>query len=417
MPNGWRSVPTGACLDAGAGLNMATGTGKILTILLGAAAVVAVAGGGAYYFFDRVSGEPVKIIELINKPYTLAQTADVLDQPKSDGKFLIRIRQGGSVTVLGVVDGGAWLQIALPKDQEGYIPSVTIPEISSDGTPKPPPCRTKAAQPVSAALSCVAAPPTHHRPQPRSLRPRRRLPPMTGRGAASCPTLIDFLSVDQQQVSAAQPTGCTWPRTNTRRRPWSPSLETKVEIGRNLGKDGNEGWLSSATGRRPISSSSPGLDPSESSGPGSFSTVSTPNPSGFGKLIGSAPPTRGWRSLEKRGALGPNKLERGQLPATNFQRVRVVAREGRAGFRHCAVAHAAGRLSKSAAILRGLPGAASRHGVKVAAIACCAIGAAWPAEALSAAALAAAAFAAAALSAAMPASASATWRPCASICL
>ena len=54
--------------------------GKILTIVLGAAAIVAVAGGGAYYFLDRVAGEPVKIVELINKPYTLTQTADVLDQ-------------------------------------------------------------------------------------------------------------------------------------------------------------------------------------------------------------------------------------------------------------------------------------------------------------------------------------------------
>src|SRR5579859_3006894 len=114
-------------------------TGRILTIVLGAAAIVAVAGGAAYYFLDSVTGEPVKIIELINKPYTLAQTADVLDQPKATGRFLIRIRQGGSVTVLGIVDGGSWLQVALPKDQEGYIPSATIPEISSDGTPKPPP--------------------------------------------------------------------------------------------------------------------------------------------------------------------------------------------------------------------------------------------------------------------------------------
>jgi len=220
---------------------MATGTGKILSILLGAAAIVAVAGGGAYYFFDRVTGEPVKIIELINKPYTLPQTADVLDQPKSDGKFLIRIRQGGSVTVLGVVDGGAWLQIALPKDQEGYIPSATIPEISSDGTPKPPPAPVA---PVVSAGPPAVAPPTPPAATVASAAP----PPATDDGpqAPLPPDLVDFQSVDQE-VSVAQPTGLYLAPNDHAPQAMVVKPEMKVEIIA-ISKDGKWGWVNVSDG-------------------------------------------------------------------------------------------------------------------------------------------------------------------------
>jgi hypothetical protein len=218
--------------------------GKILTIVLGAAAIVAVAGGGAYYFLDRVSGEPVKIVELINKPYTLAQTADVLDQPKSEGRFLIRIRQGGSVTVLGVVDGGAWLQIALPKDQEGYIPSVTIPEISSDGTPKPPPAPAVPA--VSAAPVAAAAPPPLT--PPAATVASAAPPPAADDGpeAPLPPDLIDFQSVDQQ-VSVAQPTGLYLAPNEHAPQAMVVKPETKVEIIA-ISKDGKWGWVNVSDG-------------------------------------------------------------------------------------------------------------------------------------------------------------------------
>jgi hypothetical protein len=218
-------------------------TGKILTIVLGAAAIVAAAGGGAYYFLDRVSGEPVKIVELINKPYTLTQTADVLDQPKSEGRFLIRIRQGGSVTVLGVVDGGAWLQVALPKDQEGYIPSATIPEISSDGTPKPPPAPVVAA--ASAAPVAAAAPP----PTPPAATVASAAPPPAaddGPEAPLPPDLIDFQSVDQQ-VSVAQPTGLYLAPNEHAPQAMVVKPETKVEIIA-ISKDGKWGWVNVSDG-------------------------------------------------------------------------------------------------------------------------------------------------------------------------
>jgi hypothetical protein len=219
-------------------------TGKILTIFLGVAAIVAVAGGGAYYFLDRVSGEPVKIVELINKPYMLAQTADVLDQPKSEGRFLIRIRQGGSVTVLGVVDGGAWLQVALPKDQNGYIPSATIPEISSDGTPKPPPAPVVAA--ASAAPVAAAAPPP---PTPPAATVASAAPPPAaddGPEAPLPPDLIDFQSVDQQ-VSVAQPTGLYLAPNEHAPQAMVVKPETKVEIIA-ISKDGKWGWVNVSDG-------------------------------------------------------------------------------------------------------------------------------------------------------------------------
>src|SRR5580692_8574527 len=115
-------------------------TGRILSIVLGAAAVVAIAGGGAYFVLDKMSGSgdaaSVRIVEMVNKPYTLGQSAEVFDRPMADGKFLTRIRQGGSVTVLGIVDGDAWLQIALPGNEVGYIPVATVPGVLSDETPK-----------------------------------------------------------------------------------------------------------------------------------------------------------------------------------------------------------------------------------------------------------------------------------------
>ena len=223
--------------------------GKILTIVLGAAAIVAVAGGGAYYFLNNVSGEPVKIVEMINKPYTLAQTADVLDQPKSEGRFLIRIRQGGTVTVLGVVDGGAWLQVALPKDQEGYIPSATIPEISSDGTPKPPPAPVVAAAP-SAAPAAAAPPPAT--PPAATVAPTTVAtaapPPAADDGplAPLPPDLVDFQSVDQQ-VNVAQPTGLYLAPNEHAPQAMVVKPDTKVEIIA-VSKDGKWGWVNVSDG-------------------------------------------------------------------------------------------------------------------------------------------------------------------------
>ena len=83
-------------------------TGRILSIVLGAAAVVAIAGGGAYFVLDKMSGSgdaaSVRIVEMVNKPYTLGQSAEVFDRPMADGKFLTRIRQGGNVTAAMLIN-------------------------------------------------------------------------------------------------------------------------------------------------------------------------------------------------------------------------------------------------------------------------------------------------------------------------
>src|SRR6201996_1557093 len=114
-------------------------TGKILSIVLGAAVVVTLAGGGAYFVLDKMSGNgdaAVRIVELVNKPYTVGQTTEVFDRPMASGKFLTRVRQGGSVTVLGIVDGNSGLQIGLPVNQVGYIPAATVPGSIPDQSPK-----------------------------------------------------------------------------------------------------------------------------------------------------------------------------------------------------------------------------------------------------------------------------------------
>jgi hypothetical protein len=212
---------------------MAIGTAKILTILLGAAAVAALAGGGAYFFLDGAPTESVKIVELIGKPFTLAQTTDVLDRPMPDGRFVIRIRQGATITVLGVVDGDSWLQVALSKDQLGYIPSAAIPEVSSDGTPKAAPA------PVVSAPPAATAPPSTP-------------PPATGASADDGPEapapsdLVDFQAVDRQ-VSVVQATGLYLAPNEHAPQAYIVKPGTQVEIIA-VSKDGKWGWVNVSDG-------------------------------------------------------------------------------------------------------------------------------------------------------------------------
>ena len=227
---------------------MAMGTGKILTIALGAAAIVALAGGGAYFFLGSGSSDSVKIIELIDKPYTLAQTTDVLDRPMPEGRVLIRIRQGAPVTVLGVVDGDAWLQVGLPKDQLGYIPSAAIPDVASAGTPK-------AAPAPVASVPPVATPPT---PAPPPATPVVMPPPATDASAAPPASaddgpeapppadMVDFQAVDRQ-VSVVQATGLYLAPNEQAPQAYTVKPGTQVEIVA-VSKDGKWGWVNVSDG-------------------------------------------------------------------------------------------------------------------------------------------------------------------------
>jgi hypothetical protein len=212
---------------------MAIGTAKILTIVLGAAAVAALAGG-AYFFLDGAPTESVKIVELIDKPFTLAQTTDVLDRPMPDGRFVIRIRQGASITVLGVVDGDSWLQVALSKDRLGYIPSAAIPEVSSDGTPK------------AAPAPVVSGPPAATPPPPTAA---SAAPPASADDGPEAPPpsdLVDFQAVDRQ-VSVVQATGLYLAPNERAPQAYIVKPGTQVEIIA-VSKDGKWGWVNVSDG-------------------------------------------------------------------------------------------------------------------------------------------------------------------------
>jgi hypothetical protein len=237
----------------GRGPDMAMGTGKILTIALGAAAIVALAGGGAYFFLGSGSSDSVKIIELIDKPYTLAQTTDVLDRPMPEGRVLVRIRQGAPVTVLGVVDGDSWLQVTLPKDQLGYIPSAAIPEVASAGTPKAAPVPVAFVPPV--ATPPTPAPPT---PTPPAATPAVTPPPAIDASAAPPASaddgpeapppadMVDFQAVDRQ-VSVVQATGLYLAPNEQAPQAYTVKPGTQVEIIA-VSKDGKWGWVNVSDG-------------------------------------------------------------------------------------------------------------------------------------------------------------------------
>lgn len=216
--------------------------GRVLTAVFGAVALVALAGGGAYFVFDRVSGSDngvsVKIVEMINKPYTLGQTTEVLDRPMDAGRSLMRIRQGGSVTIMGIVEGDAWLQVALPKDQVGYIPSATIPGILSDEAPKaaPPPAVASTPAPVQPAVPPAAAAPPDSAPASADDGPEA--PPPAD--------LVDFQAVDRQ-LSVAQATGLYLAPNDRAPQAYTVKPGTQVEIIA-VSKDGKWGWVNVSDG-------------------------------------------------------------------------------------------------------------------------------------------------------------------------
>jgi hypothetical protein len=220
------------------GLSMA-GAPKILPMVLGAAAIAALAAGGAYFVFDKVSVMPVdapaKIVELIDKPYTLAQTTDVFDAPKSGGQILLRIRQGASVMVLGIVDGDTWLQIALPDKRIAYIPAATIPGMLSDTQPKalaPAPADTAPATPpapASATPSAPAADSADSGPEP---------PPPAD--------LVDFQSIDKA-FNVAQATGLYLAPNEHAPQAYVVQPGTKVEVIA-VSKDGQWAWVNVTDG-------------------------------------------------------------------------------------------------------------------------------------------------------------------------
>jgi hypothetical protein len=220
--------------------------GKTLSIVAGVVVAAALAGGGAYFVFDKTSGGPdasaVKIVELVNMPYSLAQPAEVVDRPMTDGKFLTHVRQGASVTVLGIVDGNAWLQIALPGNQIGYIPASAIPGVLSDETKAPAAPAQPAAPPVAAAPPAPAMPPA----DVASAQPPPPAAPVDGTEPPPPSDLVDFQSVDRQ-LNVVQATGLYLAPNEHAPQAYMVKVGTQVEVIA-VSKDGKWGWVNVSDG-------------------------------------------------------------------------------------------------------------------------------------------------------------------------
>lgn len=221
--------------------------GKTLSLVAGAVVIAALAGGGAYFAFDKTSGGPdvsaVKIVELVNMPYSLAQPAEVVDRPMTDGKFLTHVRQGASVTVLGIVDGNAWLQIALPGNQIGYLPVSAIPAVLSDETKAP----AAPAQPAAAPPPAAAVPPAPAAP-PSDVASAPPPPAASPDGPEGPPPsdLVDFQSVDRQ-LNVVQATGLYLAPNERAPQAYTVKVGTQVEVIA-VSKDGKWGWVNVSDG-------------------------------------------------------------------------------------------------------------------------------------------------------------------------
>jgi hypothetical protein len=230
---------------------MMASTGKVLSIVLGAAVVVALAGGGAYFVLDKMSGNgdaAVRIVELVNKSYTVGQTTEVFDRPMASGTFLTRIRQDASVTVLGIVDGNAWLQVGLPGNQVGYIPAATVPGAIADKAAK------VAAAPTAAATQAAPAPAGQPEasPPPAAAAAPAETPAPQADAAANEPEapppadMVDFQSVDRQ-ASVVQETGLYLAPNERAPQALVMKPGTQVEIIA-VSKDGKWGWVNVSDG-------------------------------------------------------------------------------------------------------------------------------------------------------------------------
>ena len=97
----------------------------------------------------------VKIIEFVEQDFPLPATIEAREHPADDAAVLVRLRQGMSLKVKGVVEGDAWLQVQLPDGRVGYVHAADIPAVLSSSAPAP----TAAPQPSSApAAASTEAP-------------------------------------------------------------------------------------------------------------------------------------------------------------------------------------------------------------------------------------------------------------------
>jgi len=79
------------------------------------------------------------IAEFVNQTMTMGGTADARSAPLADAPVLTRLTKGSPVKVVGVLAGNLWLQVELPDQQTGYIPTAALPDAAS---PSPAPAQS-----------------------------------------------------------------------------------------------------------------------------------------------------------------------------------------------------------------------------------------------------------------------------------
>ena len=129
------------------------GRAVLLALLVGAAL-----SGAAQAQAPATATATPKITEWINRRVTVPQEIQVQKAPVAGSPAIGSLRQGASVLVLGVVQGGGFVQIRLPDGQTlGYVPQPALAAALQPAQPASSP--PISSPPAASAAPAAAAPP------------------------------------------------------------------------------------------------------------------------------------------------------------------------------------------------------------------------------------------------------------------
>jgi len=126
------------------------GTSPMMRYVAIGAGIVVIAAIGAGVFVMRSSAPPPvapsaqapspapTIVQTVNRSFAVPATVDVRQAPSASAPILLTLRDGDTAMVTGIVEGNDWLQLALPDQRPGYVPTVAIPAAAPGGMPTPP---------------------------------------------------------------------------------------------------------------------------------------------------------------------------------------------------------------------------------------------------------------------------------------
>ena len=139
---------------------------------------------------DATLAPPIRLVELIGRDYPMGQTADVMAAPSLGAASLVRVRQGATIKVVGLIEGNGWYQIELPDQRLAYVQVGAIPAASDAAAaqtpapvaaamllPPPAPATVPTPPPPAAPVAAVAS--TTEPPPVATEEPTLDLPPTT----------------------------------------------------------------------------------------------------------------------------------------------------------------------------------------------------------------------------------------------